>query len=83
MSSEEKFTLWVRKLVEVNTDPQRRCYDGCHARSELQWTAWGEVYSLSSKESLEDSCRVFKEINPSREYIVLPAGEHPEAGLED
>lgn len=32
------FMLRVRRKVEVNTDPQRRCYNGCHASSEMQWS---------------------------------------------
>lgn len=26
--------------VRVNTDPQRRCYNGAHFSSELRWSAW-------------------------------------------
>ncbi len=33
-------TIMQRRLVEVNTDPMRRCYDGVHAKSENVWTAW-------------------------------------------
>lgn len=29
--------LYTRRRIEVNTDPQRRCYNGCHASSELRW----------------------------------------------
>jgi len=36
----ERVTIEHRALVLVNTDPQRRCYDGYHAESEWQWTAW-------------------------------------------
>ena len=29
-----------RNRVLVNTDPQRRCYNGAHYKSELVWTEW-------------------------------------------
>lgn len=32
--------ILTRHRVLVNTDPQRRCYDGCHFSSELVWTRW-------------------------------------------
>lgn len=74
-------TLWVRKQIEVNTDPQRRCYDGCHARSEMQWTAWGEIITYRNQDDNEatakDSAATFKRINPTREYRVLPEGQKP------
>jgi hypothetical protein len=32
--------IQTRRKVLVNTDPQRRCYDGCHYSSEWRWTGW-------------------------------------------
>lgn len=75
------FTLWFRSHIEVNTDPQRRCYDGCHARSEMQWTGWGEIITYRMCEDNEaaakDSAVTFKRINRNREYLVLPEGQKP------
>jgi hypothetical protein len=72
-----RFTLWFRKKTVVNTDPQRRCYDGCNFSEETVWTAWAEVYSSYSKADLHDSAVQFKRINKDREYKVLPVGETP------
>ena len=72
-----RFTLWFRSRIEVNTDPQRRCYNGCHFSSEMVWTEWGEVYSSGSKEDLEDSAVNFKRINKNREYKVTEQGARP------
>lgn len=63
------YSLYVRKKITVNTDPQRRCYDSYNFSEEDIWTDWEFIYS-SSKENVEDSARVFKEINPNREYEV-------------
>lgn len=38
--------IFTRRRVLVNTDPQRRCYDGAHFSSELQWTAWAVLESM-------------------------------------
>lgn len=34
------FSIQERRRIEVNTDSQRRCYYGAHAKSELRWTDW-------------------------------------------
>lgn len=72
-----KYTLFFRKQIEVNTDPQRRCYNGCHASSEIRWTNWAEICTYSSKNIAEDSAKTFKEINKKQEYLVLPKCEIP------
>lgn len=35
-----RLQLEKRTRVLINTDPQRRCYNGCHARSEWRWGPW-------------------------------------------
>jgi hypothetical protein len=66
-----KYQLQVRKQIVINTDPQRRCYDGCNFSEETVWTAWGEVCTYRLRETAEDSAQCFKQINPSREYRVV------------
>lgn len=58
-----------RALVLVNTDPQRRCYNGCHFSSEWQWTNWAR---LESDVSSEDRLTFWKELN---EYAVKERGK--------
>lgn len=41
--SDNKVVIRKRVWIEVNTDPQRRCCDGVHAKSELRWSAWGAI----------------------------------------
>jgi hypothetical protein len=67
----DKFTLWFRKKIVVNTDPQRRCYDGCNFSEETVWTKWAEIYTSRSKADLEDSAVLFKRSNKNSEYKVL------------
>lgn len=63
--------LWVRKQIEINTDPQRRCYNGCHFSSEMVWTDWEYLYSLPTREEAEESAVTYARINPGREYKVI------------
>ena len=72
MGHPTRHALLVRKQIEVNTDPQRRCYNGVHAKSEMVWTDWAEVYHPLNQEEGEDSIRVFQAINPTRKYKLLP-----------
>ena len=30
----------AREQITYNNDPQRRCYDGCHASTATYWTNW-------------------------------------------
>lgn len=71
-------TIWTRRPVEVNTDPQRRCYNGCHAKSRMEWTDWADLFDVSSEEDGEESIRTFQSINPSHEYVLTPIGVQPE-----
>lgn len=65
-----KYAVWFRKRIEVNTDPQRRCYDGCHFSSRMVWTEWGRVCGYPTQEAAEASAATFKSINPDREYKI-------------
>lgn len=65
------FELWVRRPMTVNTDPQRRCYNGVNFSEEEIWSDWSLVSPYyTSEASARSSAETFKEINPSREYEV-------------
>lgn len=63
-----------KRRVLVNTDPQRRCYDGCHYESEYQWTDWEtlEYLSYQSRESGEKRLEFWQGLN---DYAVAQRGE--------
>lgn len=44
-ATQPAFAIRRRTLIEVNTDPQRRCYNGAHFSSELRFTNWGVLES--------------------------------------
>lgn len=67
--------LRMRRWIEYNTDPQRRCYDGCHFSSEWRWTAWAtlERFDAGTDQAKIDARLVFwRELN---EYAVKERGE--------
>jgi hypothetical protein len=51
-----------RKRVLVNTDPQRRCYNGCNFSEELQWTAWGYLCE-ATPENVERRLAYWRSLN--------------------
>jgi hypothetical protein len=64
-------TLQHRNRQLVNTDPQRRCYNGCHFSSELVWTAW-ETLEYLQPEQVERRLKFWQELN---DYAVSARGQ--------
>lgn len=59
-----------RKRRLINTDPQRRCYNGAHFKSELIWTNW-ECLETTTKEKQEERLKFWRELN---DYAVSQRG---------
>lgn len=71
-----ELAIWRRWRRLVNTDPQRRCYDGCHFSSELVWAQWEVIESqrfLRPGADLEQRLKFWRELN---EYAVSQRGEN-------
>ena len=66
------FNIERRKKLLINTDPQRRCYNGCHFSSEFVWTPWEVLESEIAEERLSRKIEFWEEIN---EYAVSQRGE--------
>lgn len=64
--------LESRRLVEVNTDPQRRCYDGCHFSSEIKFTEWAKIDSGLTTEQAERRLAFWSGLNA---YAVSQRGK--------
>ena len=60
--------LYTRRKILINTDPQRRCYNGCHAKSELVRTAWEVLDSNGNEQKLT----FWRELN---DYAISQRGE--------
>lgn len=46
--------IQTRRQMTINTDPQRRCYNGCHARTEEVWTPWELLVYLKHTDTEEE-----------------------------
>ena len=62
----------VRHRREINTDPQRRCYNGCHFSSELVWTPWEVIVPDIAEEKVADALVFWRSLN---DYAVSQRGE--------
>lgn len=60
-----------RELRRVCTDPQRRCYNGAFAKSELQWTPWDWVEWNVKPERVEERLKFWRELGA---YSVTVGG---------
>jgi hypothetical protein len=66
------YTIQRRRWIEVNTDPQRRCYHGCHFSSEWRWTEWDVLDSEVPENKLERRLEFWRDLNA---YAVSQRGE--------
>lgn len=55
--------IQTRQRHLINTDPQRRCYNGCHAKSELVWSPWETLESNVPEDKIERRIEFWKELN--------------------
>jgi len=60
-----------RRLMVVNTDPQRRYYNGCFYKTETVWSAWA-VHETVTPENAEERIKFWRELN---DYAVSQRGE--------
>lgn len=63
--------IWTRNRTFINTDPQRRCYNGCHINGERVWTRWGLLETVKA-DAAERRLRFWRELN---DYAVGERGE--------
>lgn len=66
------YTIETRVLVEINTDPQRRCYYGTHASSELVWSEWAGLHSDVPQDAVDRHLKFWRDLN---EYAVSQRGK--------
>jgi len=66
------FIIKTRSQQLVNTDPQRRCYNGCHFSSELQWTPWETLESNILEDNIIKRLTFWRELN---DYAISQRGE--------
>lgn len=67
-----KYEIHRRRRVETNTDPQRRCYNGCHAKSELVLQPWEVLDYAKDDAAAERKMQFWRELN---DYAISQRGE--------
>jgi hypothetical protein len=66
-----KYNIICRSRKLINTDPQRRCYNGCHYSTKLIWTKWELLDSTITSEKAELRIKFWAELN---DYAVSQRG---------
>ena len=54
------YEVQIRRGVIVNTDPQRRCYNGCHYSSRTDWEEWEHWANCALLEDAKRQVRLFQ-----------------------
>lgn len=65
------YTIQMRNRQLVNTDPQRRCYNGCHYSSKLVWQPWVDLETTTLVKVIR-RIQFWKELN---DYAVSQRGK--------
>lgn len=66
--------IYFRHKTLINTDPQRRCYNGHHFSSKVVWTAWKPLETIAS-DRVEIRLKFWRELN---DYAVKERGQGTE-----
>lgn len=58
-----RLQLEVRHQITINTDPQRRCYNGVNASEAKIWTNWDWLELNVKKEEVKERLKFWRELN--------------------
>ena len=59
----DQIHIEMRSRRLINTDPQRRCYNGCHFKSELIWTPWATLELNVPNSKLAERLAFWRDLN--------------------
>lgn len=60
--------IWMRSKVVINTDPQRRCYNGCNFSERIEYGDWRLFQTWDTVEFAE---QVAKGLRCDRHDIIV------------
>lgn len=66
-------TIEKREAYETNTDPQKRCYSGCHFSSGIVWSNW-VTFAVTTEKNAESRLQFWRDLN---QIAVNGRGESP------
>lgn len=64
--------IQYRLFIEINTDPQRRCYNGCNLSSANVWTAWATLETWADEAVAKRRIKFWRGLN---DYAVKERGK--------
>lgn len=70
-----QLVLMRRQCHEVNNDPQRRCYWGCHFSTELVWGPWEPLHYFPPVVHDDEVRRITAYWKDLNDYAVAARGE--------
>jgi hypothetical protein len=86
-----RLLLVRRQYIEYNDDPQRRCYNGCHASTAFYWGPWESLEYLDADTDpakIETKLQFWRELNADAvkargkgalcEFAVIPVEDYIE-----
>jgi hypothetical protein len=79
VNTADRYIVHSREKFEYNTDPQRRCYNGCYFASEWRWGPWNALGMRGlTLEEANESVESWKKIGrPTCEFKAVKIGEAP------
>lgn len=54
------FQVYSRSRRVINTDPQRRCYNGCNFSERVEYGDWTAFQECETEEQAEQVARIFR-----------------------
>ena len=66
------YNIKSRHKKLINTDPQRRCYNGCHYSYEIVWTEWETLEYNVPENKIKRRLEFWRELN---NYAVSQRGK--------
>jgi hypothetical protein len=66
------YNLYTRQQFFVNTDPQRRCYNGCHFSGEYRWSGWELLEFKVPEDKIDQRLEFWQDLN---DYAVSQRGK--------
>ncbi len=65
------FEIWIRQRRVINTDPRRRCYNGCNYSERIEYDPW---HLFQTWDTMEFAELVAKGLRCERQEVEVREG---------
>lgn len=69
------YELHIRRGTLINTDPQRRCYNGAYFSAHMEWSAWElwiRDFTFDTLEKAEYTAKLFCRDDQQVKAVEVP-----------